>query len=423
MGADRLGRRAEEGGYSLVELLVAVTIFGLVFAAVSAGMGGALNVTRNNRNRSVAAYLAATRLDEARLASFASVTPGRTVSTATVSGTAYTLTRDVTWVTPTSTTSSCNMPNGSSGAAVAYKRISVQVTWPDMRGVAPVSSQTLLAPPVGAYDPFAGHVAVHLLDRDASPLAGHTVNLSGPAAASQVTTGDGCAFFAYLNPGTYTVTLSTPGHVDRQGNQPASQVASVQAAQVTTVQFDYDRAASLQIGLAAPPAAVLPDGIAVTVFNGNLTVGTRSFPGTGTTRTVGPLFPYTSGYQVWAGDCADADPGSHPGGSRDPALPADPGGSSPGSAALAAVDVTVQDGTGTPVPGARVQGVHAAASGCPAGETLTSAAAVTDPTGNLRLALPYGTWTIQVTSPAGGTEPQVVLGPGAPVPAVTVTVP
>jgi type II secretory pathway pseudopilin PulG len=423
-----VSRHGDEGGYSVVELLAAITIFAMVFAAVSFGISSALDVNRNNRNRSVAAYLAARQLEEARGVPFDSVAVGQTVTTATAGGadtTPYTVTQDVSWVAPATTSSSCNVPNGSSGAALAYKRLTVRVTWPDMRGVQPVASQTLLTPPVGAYDPNDGHIAVQLFDRNAAPLAGQPVTLSGPAGATQLSTGDGCAFFAYLDPGTYTVSLATAGYVDRQGDQPATQTAAVQASQITTLSFDYDQAATVQVGLVPPPGAAVADGIAVTVANPGLAVGTKVFAGSGLTRTVGPLFPYASGYQVWAGDCTDADPQGYPGGSRGPTLATDPGGnpSSTGTAALAAVDVAVRQADGTPVAGATVQAVHAAGPGCPSGETLTTTA-VTDAAGNLLLALPYGTWTLEATSPAGTTQPQVALDPGsATIPTVTVTVP
>ena len=427
---EALRRPAGQAGYSLVELVAAVAIFGLVFAAVSLGIGRALDLNRNSRNRSAAAYLAAQALEEARSSPFDQVTLGRTTCSYQTAAcnlpSPYTVTQDVSWVAPTATASSCNVPNGSSGAALAYKRVTVTVTWDDMRVVNPVASQTLLTPSAGAYDPNDGHVAVQLFDRTAAPLAGHTVTLSGPASATQLSTGDGCVFFAYLDPGTYTVSLSTPGYVDRQGNQPATQTASVVAARITALQFDYDRAATLDIGLVAPAGAVIPSGIATTVANSNLTVGTRSFPesstGSGTTRTVTPLFPYSSGYQVWAGECADADPGFHPGGSRGAALASNPGGTTAGSASLDAVDVVVVRG-GAPVSGARVEATHLAATGCPSGVTLTSATR-TDANGRLRLALPYGTWTIRATGSTTGVSTPTLLDPVLPsIPSVTVVLP
>jgi type II secretory pathway pseudopilin PulG len=214
-------RPVRQDGYSVVELLVAVTVFALVFAAVSIGIGRALEVNRGNRNRSAAAYLAARQLEEVRARPFSTVALGTTACAYTTSScnlpSPYTVTQTVAWASPGSTSTSCDVP-ATSGSSLAYKRVTVTVTWPDMGGVAPVTSQTLLTPPGGTYDPNDGHILVQLFDRDALPLGGQTVSISGPQSASQTTTADGCAFFAYLDPGTYTVTLPSSTYVDRQGN-------------------------------------------------------------------------------------------------------------------------------------------------------------------------------------------------------------
>jgi Tfp pilus assembly protein PilV len=432
-------RRERQDGYSVVELLVAVTVFALVFAAVSIGIGRALEVNRGNRNRSAAAYLAARQLEEVRARSFSSVALGRTTCVYTTTScnlpSPYTVVQDVTWASPGTTSTACDVP-ATSGSSLAYKRVTVTVTWPDMGAVAPVTSQTLLTPPGGSYDPNDGHILVQAFDRDALPLGGQTVSITGPESASQVTTSDGCAFFAYLDPGTYTATLPSSTHVDRQGNRPASQAAGVTAGQITKLQFDYDEAATLAVGLVAPTGSVIPTGtygIAMTVANSNLTVGTKSFQqsatGSGTTRTITPLFPYASGYQVWAGDCADADPAAYTGGSRGAVLASNPAGTTSGSANLDAVDVTVRFTTlvGLPVPNATITATHAAGTGCTSGSSLTTTTR-TDTSGRLRLALPYGTWTIRATGTAlpytgrTGTA-TVTLDPvSSTVPALTVVV-
>ena len=433
---ERLRVRQRQGGYSMVELLVAVTVFALVFAAVSIGIGRALEVNRGNRNRSAAAYLAARQLEEVRARAFGAVALGRTtcVHSAPTTGcnvpSPYTVVQDVAWASPGSTSTSCDVPTGT-GTSLAYKRVTVTVTWPDMGGVAPVSSQTLLTPPSGTFDPNDGHILVQAFDRNALPLAGQTVSLTGPATASQTTTSDGCAFFGYLDPGTYTATMSTTGHVDRQGGQPATQTVAVTASQISRLQFDYDRAATLSVTLAAPTGAVIPTGtygVAMTVANSNLTVGTRSFQqaatGSGTTRTITPLFPYASGYQVWAGDCADADPAAHTGGGRGAFLASNQGATTTGSANLDAVDVTVRrtSVTGTLQSGATVSAIHAAGTGCTAGETLTTTT-TTNSGGQLRLALPYGTWTIRAVSGSRSGTATVTLDPvSTAVPALTVVV-
>jgi type II secretory pathway pseudopilin PulG len=397
----------------MVELLVAITVFALVFAAVSVGIGRALDLNRSNRNRSAGAYLAAKQLEEVRSTPFAEVAVGRTTCVFSApSGTCnvpspYTVVQEVAWASPGSTSTSCGVPSGS-GAALAYKRVTVTVTWPDMGGVDPVTSQTLLTPPGGTYDPNDGHVVVQVFDRNALPLAGQTVALSGPEAASVATDADGCAFFAYLDPGTYTASLATSGHVDRQGNQPASQTVGVIATQIARLQFDYDRAATLAVTVAVPTGsnAVIPSGIPLTVANNQLTVGKKSFQesstGSGTVRSVTPLFPYLSGYQVWAGDCAAADPAAYSGGSRGATVATTPGASSPATVNLDAVEVLVTRLSGTPVANSNVtvQATHAADSGCASGELLT-ASTRTDASGRFRLALPYGTWSIRTTTTTG----------------------
>jgi hypothetical protein len=394
----------------MVELVVAVTVFALVFGAVSLGVGRVLEVNRGNRNRSAGAYLAARQLEEVRAKPFDQVTLGRTTCAYTTAACSlpapYTVVQDVAWAAPGSTTTSCDVPS-TSGSALAYKRVTVTVTWPDMGGVAPVTSQTLLTPPGGTYDPNDGHILVQVFDRDALPLAGQAVSISGPETASQTTTTDGCAFFPYLDPGNYTARLTTSGYVDRQGNQPATQTVGVVASQISRVQVDYDEAATLSVGLVVPSGAVIPSGIAMTVANSNLTVGTKSFQqastGSGVTRTISPLFPYASGYQVWAGDCADADPAATTGGSRGAVLASNPGATTSDNLALQGVDVVVKNALGGLVKDTNVtvQAIHAAGmAGCPSGETLT-ASGRTDGSGKVRVAIPYGTWSFRASTTSG----------------------
>jgi hypothetical protein len=81
--------------------------------------------------------------------------------------------------------------------------------------------------------------------------------------------------------------------------------------------------------------------------------------------------------------------------------------------------------TGTLVSGATISAIHAAGTGCTAGETLTTTT-TTDTNGKIRLALPYGAWTIRaaITSPVRNGTATVTLDPvTTAVPALTVVVP
>ena len=128
---------------------------------------------------------------------------------------------------------------------------------------------------------------------------------------------------------------------------------------------------------------------------------------------------------MWAGDCADADPAAYSGGSRGAVLASDQGATTSGSTALDAVDVTVRrtSVTGTVVSGATVSAIHAAGTGCTAGETLTTTT-TTSATGQLRLALPFGSWTIRAVSGSRNGTATVTLDPASTtVPALTVVIP
>ena len=72
------------------------------------------------------------------------------------------------------------------------------------------------------------------------------------------TNSDGCAFFAFLTPGTYTVSLNTVGYVNRQSVQNPSQTVGVTVGNVSSVQFDYDQAATLSLTFAADAGGTIP---------------------------------------------------------------------------------------------------------------------------------------------------------------------
>ncbi|HXY91247.1 MAG TPA: prepilin-type N-terminal cleavage/methylation domain-containing protein, partial [Acidimicrobiia bacterium] len=255
-------RRLEgEHGFTIVELMVAIAIFAILMTAAALGMNGALNLTRNNRQRSVAANLAAQQMDSIAAEDFSQVPIGASPpTTQTVDSTVYTITQNSEWVGPTTSTSDCS---GGANANPAYLRVTVTVTWPQMNGVLPVQNQTILTPPVGTYDANSGNIGVTVLDRNATPEANIPVTATDSAgnATTILTTPDGCAFFAYETPGTYTVTMSVAGYVTDQGAQPATSTVSVVAGSSVQSQFSYDRAATLQLTLTGAAGGTVPNAV------------------------------------------------------------------------------------------------------------------------------------------------------------------
>jgi prepilin-type N-terminal cleavage/methylation domain-containing protein len=430
--------RREEAGFTLIELVVALSLFAILSAGLFSMINSGLTVARNNRSRSVAANLVAQQMDAFRSMNFPTLLGqqgNRAQPTQTVDGVPYSVNTGVNPQSVSATNSPCDAP-GSPGNTLVF-RVDVTVTWPNMQGVASVTSNTIISPPVGVYDQTnKGFAGVKVLGADAKPINAVPVNVS-PAItpATNQTDTSGCAFFTNATAGTYTVALGLAGYVDRQGNTSPSQSVGIVANAVTRVAFDYASAGSLAITLAGSSGATVAPAVAVTLGDTDFVpTGTKTWTGTGTSRTISNLFPVTSGYTMWAGDCSDADPqgttstGPYwPGGVR-----ANPvalsGSSTTATITLPSVTVTVQQ-AGVAVTGVQVNAAHALPSGqssdagCPSGESFNIG--TTNASGVVTAALPYGNWNLSVTGRSPATSwPTAILDPTGTTstPSVTVAV-
>jgi type II secretory pathway pseudopilin PulG len=372
---------------TLIELVVAMTLLALLMIGLGASLGAGLRLIRTDRQRVVAANLVTQQMERLRGMPFTSIPLGRTETTETVDGIDYAVRQDVEWQDQGSNNGPCD-----GGTTLDYVRADVSVRWGDMAGVAPVESQTLLAPTAGSFDPSKGNVSVQLRDRDAADLDGIPVKITGPSGTfTRSTTADGCAFFPNLIPGAYTVSLSNPGYVDGQGTAAPSQSVSVTAGATAAKQFDYDQGATLNIAMAAPNGGTVPSGLAVTLGNTHYpTPKYKSFTGTGTARTVGNLFPYPEGYTVWAGDCSDAKPPVATDDTIDGPVATAPGTTAAYTLQIPTVTLQVLR-AGVGVPGVSVTAVHDTS-------TCTSSFVVgtTDATGTVRAVVPFGKWQFRV---------------------------
>ncbi|MCZ7530912.1 MAG: prepilin-type N-terminal cleavage/methylation domain-containing protein [Acidimicrobiia bacterium] len=364
------GRRgAGESGLTLIELMVAITVFAIAVTGIAAMANSGLNLARNNRNRSIAANLASEQVDAFRSASFEEVVldVGQTVEIQTVNEVDFELTRQLSWVDQESESGACDV-SITSGLTPRLLRVVVDARWTAMGGIDPVRSETVLTPPIGQFDPTKGNIAVRVFDREAGPGHGHPVTVAGPDnPPQQVTINDngevGCAFFPALTPGTYTVTMGTAAFVDRQGVASPQQTIVVSSGTVSSVQFDYDMAAGISATLTAPGGGNIDADVPLTIGNNQiLPLGTRVMAGSGTVRPLSDLFPFSDGYELWAGSCADADAegvdlvngGPYwPGGVRAVSAATDPGVVTNTTVELESLDVTVTR-SGLEVPSATV---------------------------------------------------------------------
>jgi type II secretory pathway pseudopilin PulG len=401
---DRL-RGTGDDGVTLIEILVALSLLMVLSATVAGGLLVVQKSALTSKERSAAANLATREIEITRnwfhsadtapaaVMAAGDVTNGNPLPGQTgalvVDNVPYTVKRQVTWLVTGTGVSACD-----GGSVVTYPSIGVhvQVTWPNMGPVPPVVSDTVLTPPKSVLNATSAYIAVKVLDRDGAPNAGRDVTATGPGGSYNDTTGpDGCATFVLSTAGTYTLALTdgSSGYVSFNG--ATTQTATVTAGSLTVRSFSYDLGESFAATLTPPTGFSLPNTLpAVTVGNsGILPSGVASYPSAaGGTTTIGPLWPFASGYSVWAGSCTDSDPALD--GGRPPALVPAKGSTTATTAALQGLAITTTR-IGVPTV-AQVTATYAGSGSCPAADNVIDLG--TSAGGVLNSSLPYGNWTL-----------------------------
>ena len=424
-------RSSRSDGFTVIEVVAALSI--LVIALIGAALlfENGIIVSGNTRNRVVAAQLASQAMEKIRGTAadptkFTSITAGQTVSNQTVNGVQYTVTQDAQFVAQGSQQSTCDAPGNSSGYILA---VNEKVTWTGMAGTNPVQQTTNLAAPVGAYNASSGSIAVKVFDSNGAVAQNINIQISGPTSQTQQTTAEGCAFFAYLPVGTYTVSVIEGTGVGDQEVVAPAQTTSVSVGQTASLQFNYDKPATVAVtgwtGSAAPAAS----GIPISVANTGLQLYGQYSYVAGTT-TLAPLFPYASGYTVFAGNCTDNNPLGkdtnrnpfYPSAATTP-LDVNPSQTTPTAVNLYTVSVHVQTTVGVAVSGATMTAPETTSFPVPNSAVCTSGTAngsaptlglvTTDASGNSITALPLGHWTIKAHSGTKNGQVNVWVKPDA----------
>lgn len=435
MNVDRMPK-TNQRGFTIIELALAIVIMAIAMGAVALALGSTLRHGKNSTGRTVGAGIVTEEMETVRQLArtdFISLPLGLVERDTSIDGVTYHVLRESEFVSEASTEDVCSDTSSGSGASPSFLRVRVIVTWPGVDTDHAANAETLLSPPVGAFDPTKGHIAVQVRRGDASGTSGVTATLLSGATVVRTltTTTDGCAFFAYVNPGSYTVRLSRSNYVDGQNDPLPTRSVTVAAATSVATSFDFDEQGKLSgprfdvSGTGAP----LPIGAGATIAHTSLTPAGRksfAFAGASSASQTIAAFPYAEGYQVWGGACADADPGTV----YRPAAFTVAAGVTNSTVQYGVTSqefkVEVPAGHGTPyfsegpVSGVRLKLTHDPMTGCESGEVLTWDTWVdTASDGTVRVALPLGTWTVEVLGykpgpgtwgAVGGTWPQITIG-------------
>jgi prepilin-type N-terminal cleavage/methylation domain-containing protein len=424
------GERDDDSGFSLLEVVVAMAVF-TVLATITLGiLVNTTKVASGNIHRTAATNLLNTQLEIARSLTAQSIPDGRQVSTPTVGGTTYKVVQTASYVGTNATTSVCT----GTGNSLAYKLVSVSITWPDMGNIKPVHGDTLRAVGVGedGLDATKGTIAVSVVGSTGQATPDVVITLT-PGGATQTTGDDGCAVFTGLAPGTYSAGANQVGYVGTANLQAATvNGLGIAAGGIGRGTLLYDTERSVNVVFDAPAGAIVPANLQLRIGDSYVAEAQPPLCATSTTfacitavpGTFNNLFPES--YTIKAGTCIESTPSS-PSSVVADLRPVSANWSTQ-IVGVGAATVTVSR-TGLPVgpiTGRTVTFTHAAqtTTGCTSGETYTMSSVAAGST----LIVPYGTWLVSVPVlnasglPVSVTSQSVTFGPSAKTANITLLV-
>jgi type II secretory pathway pseudopilin PulG len=234
---------------TLIEVVVALGLFAIMSTAALSVLVSAITLTRDDKARLEAVNLASRELEITR-DTFSAVTRGpdqvetnrvlnpsplpggRVGDPLVVNKVPYTVVRTAQWA-PVNSAAASTCDEGTT-SELAYLHVKVQVSWPELGDRPPVTMDTVMTPPKGTYSALAGHIGLKVIDSEGRPRSGVQVTARAASGATEtgVTGDDGCALLAYLNAGSYAVTVSAPGFVNPKGDPTGTLTAQVQAGQL-----------------------------------------------------------------------------------------------------------------------------------------------------------------------------------------------
>ena len=391
MGAHR-DVSAGEAGFSLLEVVIALAVLLLVLGPVSSLVSTALTTSGNSRQEEVATDIASSELDttvDTPVVSLLSKTGFTSLGTVNEGPVTYTAELDVQAGT------ACDAPQAGEPNEltlqvwVTWAKVSPSADWwgPSTATNKIVSESTYAPVPASALNSSDGSILLTVTDPSGAGIGDLTVTATlGNTTKTTTTSSLGCAFFANLAPGTWTISTSVPGDVDTGENSSSSESVAVTAGNSTTAQpielsppatvssAYADSEVSGYSGWVTPSVCTswsgstcsstssLSSAMPLSFYNPSLTennaLGDATTPDPYAALAPASVFPFstTPSYNVVSGDCG---PDSDPDGSSTDGVAVNltPGSSTtanftiPGIEVVATLNGTAEDGaaiTATP---------------------------------------------------------------------------
>ena len=297
-------RRDSDGGFSLVEIMVALAIFLVASGAVLGLIMLSLGTVRANSDRVNAATIARAEVDALRTLQTQDIPQGETTRTVDTEAGEYTITRNANWIPLDSSVNPCDagegiQPDGS------YLRLNVSVTGGELD--APQEVDALIYPTDAVPSADTGTMTVSVRNSLNQPVSdvGVTVrNTSGEYREYPSLQAAGCEFIPGLKAGPdWTVTLTSNNYITENLNAE-TQIVTVDALGNTPVSFIVEQARSIEFN-ATSDGYSAPDGVPFEFEpdTRDRAVDTFSYP-----ATVSGLWP--DDYTAWLRPCLGASDNS-----------------------------------------------------------------------------------------------------------------
>jgi type II secretory pathway pseudopilin PulG len=311
-----------ESGFALIEVVVSAAVLAIVALAVLSGLDAANGASAREKARAVGASLAEKDQERLRTLSIDTIGNPPQQGDVTVDGATYKIQSQSEWITDdVNGTPAC----GTESSQVQYVHITTTVTSSIIgTRVKPIKIDSLVAPTT-KWAEGHGTLGVKVVDRSASkgvPNIAVRAASTGYTPAAETTDANGCVVFDSVPVGTYTITLNTPGFIDRDGNQSTQTTMAVVAKKVGFATMSYDKSTSAMVSVTThiphqvyAVARVKPSKAgSVSAVNG-ASVGfvktwTPSSPAT--SIPAGGMFPFAqNSYAFFTGACKYAAPDSY----------------------------------------------------------------------------------------------------------------
>ncbi len=325
---------ASQAGDTLIEVVISAMLVGLIVVAVLTGFNETNKVSQDERAHDQASVLAAQSDEQLRsdpAPALNALVAASHEYTQTVGGTTYTITQSAQFVNGSGETAGCaNSKNETETSK--YVDVTSSVKWSALGKVrAPVTQSSVITPPDGS----GLEVDVTNLGNPETPVSGVTVKVEG---VSTTTGSKGCVIYTGIPATTTNVEAFKLGYVTPNGEHKViAKEVSIAPNIITHYHINLNAGGTITATFTHKGAAAKGDTFVA--FNNKMgvnpefEVGSTKFSFnaeeeyealTGTTTEgyaekattpvkspsypTGDLFPFTSAWTVYAGDCTENNP-------------------------------------------------------------------------------------------------------------------